>query len=329
MSFTNFPYGITSFGIPVTGGAPFGPASKVIFVAPKTGADGNRGVNVAKPVSTLKKALSLATANSNDTVYMIAESNNAAETTDYQSTALNWSKDGVHLIGVNSGSAVGQRSRIAQLSTATGVNDLFTVSANNCRIENIHVFHGVADATSKGAVLVSGDHNHFVNCHFGGIGNDTMDTANNYSLKVTGSENVFDGCVIGLDTIARGTAANYEITLSGGATRNLFRNCIIQTYAEANTHKFLKIPVNGIDRWNIFQNCIFINMPTGDASGTTMTEAFDVTGGGSPDGIVYLDFCSLVGAADWEAATVSGKVIIRTDGGTPATAGLTADVAAS
>lgn len=58
-----------------------------------------------------------------------------------------------------------------------------------------------------------------------------------------------------------------------------------------------------------------MNMPTGTASGTTMTEAFDITGGGSPDGLILLKNCTLVGATDWEAATESGKVYI--DGAAP------------
>lgn len=329
MTLTKFPNGVSSFGIPMVGGVPFGNGSKPLFVAPNTGSDGNRGIDSSKPLDTLSKSQTLATANKNDVVYMISENNSASSTTDYQSSALDWAKDGVHLVGVNSGNNVAMRSRIAQLSTATNVDDLFTLSGNNCLISNIHVFHGVNDATSKGAVHVSGDRNHIVNCHFAGIGHDTMDTADNYSLKVSGSENLFENCTIGLDTIARGTAANYELTFTGGAARNTFRNCIIITYAEANTHQFLYVAANGMDRWNLFQNCIFINMPTGDASGTTMTEAFDVTGGGSPDGIIILDGCTLVGATDWEAATVSGKVLIRTDGGTAATAGLSADVAAA
>lgn len=329
MGLTNFPNGVASFGIPLVGGLPFGKTSKCFYVAPNSGGDGHRGTNISKPLDTLTKAQSLATADSNDTVFLISESNTAANTTDYQSSALAWAKDGVHLIGVCSGNHISQRARIAQLSTATGVNDLFTVSADNCLIANISVFHGVDDATSKGAVLVSGQRNHFYNCNFQGIGHATMDTADNYSLKVTGSENLFENCTIGLDTIARGTAANYEMTFASGATRNLFKNCIITTYAEAATHLFLKIAASGIDRWNMFQNCIFINMPTGDAAGTTMTEAFDVTGGGSPDGIIILDQCTLYGATDWEAAAVSGKVMIRTDAGTAATAGLSADVAAA
>lgn len=324
---TTFSDGVFQYGGMPVGGL-FSPG-KALFVRPSSGGDGQSGRKPTEAIKTLAKGLALATANAGDVVYMIAEGNASASTTDYQSTALDWNKDGTHLIGVNSGNAIAQRSRIAQTSTATNVDNLFTVSANNCRVENIHVFHGVDDATSKGAVLVSGDRNHFVNCHFAGIGHATMDTADNYTLQVTGDENLFERCVIGLDTIARGTAANYEMVLAGGATRNIFRDCIFVTYAEANTHLFLKIAANGIDRFTMFERCTFINMPTGDAAGTTMTEAFDITGGGSPDGIVILNFCTLVGATDWEAASVSGKVMIRTDAGTAATAGLVADVAAS
>lgn len=306
-------------GVPVGGKFTNG---KGIFVLPSTGLDGNTGKTVNRPIKTLAKALSLATADKNDVVYLVSESNTAASTTDYQSTALDWNKDGVSLVGINSGNQVAQRSRIAQLSTATGVSDLFTVSADNCYISNIHVFHGVDDATSLGAVKVSGSRNHFYRCHFAGIGHATQDAADNYSLKVTGSENLFEECVIGLDTIARGTAANYEMTMSGGATRNIFRNCIIQTYAEANTHLFLKIAANGIDRWNLFDNCTFINMPTSTASGTTMTEAFDITGGGSPDGLILLKNCALVGATDWEANVESAKTYIFAGTSTNNTAGL-------
>lgn len=288
-------------GVPLLPGIPFGRASRPIFVAPGTGAGGSDSNNGKKPnqaLATLSKAQTLATADHNDTVFMLASSNTAANTTDYQSSALSWAKDGVHLIGVNSGNKIAQRSRIAQLSTATNVDNLLTVSADNCFISNIHVFHGVADATSKGAVLVSGDRNRFQNCHFAGIGHDTQDTADNYSLCVTGSENLFEDCVIGLDTIARGTAANYELLLSGAATRNIFRNCTFLTFAEAAGHLFVSIGSGGIDRFVTFENCTFINATNSTAS--TMTAAMSVNA--SAGGHVIVKDSMLIGASDWTAA---------------------------
>lgn len=308
-------------GVPV--GMPLFFTGTSFFVKPYTGKNGNTGLTIDAPKKTLAEALSHAVANRHDVIYLLSESETASETTDYQSVALDWNKNCTHLCGIHSGVDTSPRSRIAQLSTATNVDNLFTVSASNCRIQGINVFHGVDNAASKGAVLVSGNHNLFVGCHFGGIGHATMDTVDNYSLSVTGSENTFRDCTIGLDTIARGTAVNYELLLSGGATRNKFINCKFLSYAEADTHLFVKVPVNGIDRETEFLDCRFTNMPTGVAGGTTMAQAFDITGGGSPDGLINLVGAgtSLVGVTDWET-TASGKLYIITAAPTAATSGL-------
>lgn len=308
-----------SDGLYQFGGMPVGgrySPGKSFFVRPKTGADGNPGDSPELALKTLAKALALCVANRGDTVYLISESNTAADTTDYQSATLDWNKDGTNLIGLCSDNFVQQRARIAQLSTATGLDPLFKVSADNCYIANISVFQGVNDATSVTAVEVTGQRNTFENCSFSGIGNATQDVANASSLTLNGAaECIFKHCYIGLDTVARGTAANSEIRFESGAVRNKFENCHIDTYAEAAGHQFLLVPVNGMDRWNVFQDCTFMNMPTGTASGTTMTEAFDITGGGSPDGLILLKNCTLVGATDWEANTESAKTWI--DGGAP------------
>jgi hypothetical protein len=158
-------------------GSPFPTQGKVFFVKPYSGSDGNSGRSPKKAFKTLVKALASATANQNDVVYLMAEGNSASLTTDYQAAALDWNKDGVHLIGVGSGAMIGGRSRIGQLSTVKTIEDLFTVSADNCFIANIEVFQGVASSTAtlERAVVVSGQRNHFVNCQFSGIGDTSMD----------------------------------------------------------------------------------------------------------------------------------------------------------
>jgi hypothetical protein len=290
-----------SGGVPVGGRFTNG---KSYFVKPYDGSDSHNGRSPTKALKTLLQAKTKATADKNDVVYLISESNTAASTTDYQSAALDWSKDGVALIGINAGSRVAQRSRIAQLSTATNVDDLFTVSANNCLVSDIEVYHGVNDATSTGAALVSGSRNRFVNCTFAGIGHATQDTAGNYSLKVTGSENIFEDCTIGLDTISRATAT-YEMYFNGGATRNIFRKCRIVSYAGAAAFTFITSPASGVDRSNLFEDCVFINMPTTVASGTTMNQAMAITGGGSPDGLFIFRNCSFTGVT---AVQTSGTI---------------------
>lgn len=295
-------------GVPVGGFTTNGTA---YYVKPSSGGNGNSGKRVDSALKTMAQALAVVPADQNNVVYLISEDNSASGTTDYQSATLTWSLDGTHIIGISSGSPIGSRARIAQLSTATGVAPLMTWSASNSSMRNVHLFHGVNDATSKGCFNVTGDRNYFYRCHFAGIGHATMDTANNYSLQVSGDENLFEECIIGLDTIARGTAANSEIAFTGQATRVIFRNCIIPTFAEAATHQFILAGAASIDRWIIFENCTFVNAIKSTA--ITMTEAFDLDA--ATGGMIILKNCTLVGATDWEANVESATVYI--DGAAP------------
>ena len=254
---TSFQHGLIA---PFLIGANILTQGNIYFVKPRTGKDGNEGTTPERAFKTLAKALSKCKANQNDVVYFFSESNTASSTTDYQSVTLNWNKDGVHLIGVGSGVQIGQRSRIAQLSTVKTVENLFTVSANNCLIANIEVFQGVTSstATSPVAVTISGQRNKIINCQFSGNGDTggSTDTAGARSLVLSGSENVFEKCYIGIDTVIRTTQAA-EIGLTGTPARNIFKDCIVNTYT--STTAFLPITVAaGMDRFTQFENCKFI-----------------------------------------------------------------------
>lgn len=224
-------------GVPV--GGLFTPG-RAIFVRPGTGSDANDGKKPNRAVATLAKALSLATADKGDVVYLIAEGNSAAATTDYQSTALDWNKDGVHLVGIGANPLIGKRSRIAQLSTVKTIEDLVTVSANNCIIKNIAIFQGVASstATSPRALVVSGQRNVFIDCDIQGNGDTggSTDTAGARSLAVTGAENSFINCYLGLDTVIRATQT-CEIDCANA--RNVFDKCVVNSYTSLSTFKAL------------------------------------------------------------------------------------------
>lgn len=284
MPMTNFPHGVRSFGVPVMGKMTQGNSW---FVRPRLGSDAYDGKSPAKAFATLAKALSVATANQNDVVYMFAEGNTAANTTDYQSAALDWNKDGVHLIGVGSGSMIGQRSRIAELSTVKTIEDLFTVSANNCYIANLEVFQGVASstATAARAMVVSGMRNHIENCQISGNGDTggSTDDAGARSLAVSGAENLFSHCYIGLDTVVRATQAT-EIAITG--KRNIFEDCIVESWTSLSTFK--AITATSVDRFVVLKNCILSAVqnitsavaPTGAIANTTPNGNMIILGGG-------------------------------------------------
>jgi hypothetical protein len=108
---------------------------------------------------------------------------------------------------------------------------------------------------------VSGERNRFDNCHIAGIGNNANDIAGAYSLKLTGSENEFRNCDIGLDTTLAGTNANSEILLDGSASRNKFLDCLIYRMIEhATNHPLVKLAdATAIDRYLWFKNCLFLS----------------------------------------------------------------------
>ena len=170
----------------------------------------------------LEEAYAATVTNSNDVIYYFGGSSSQSLT-----DTLTWSKNYVHLIGVCAPVGIGNRARIfmtAGLDDAT----MITISGSGCIFKNISIFHGIDDAAALVAVTLTGERNYFENVRIAGIGNDTQDAAGAASLKMDGcAENTFVNCVIGLDTVAAGTAANSEILVDGSASRNLFKNCKI------------------------------------------------------------------------------------------------------
>ena len=308
-------------GVPV--GGVFTTSPKNYFVKPGTGSDSNSGRRPDRALALLSQAQTLMPADEQSVVYLISEDNSASGTTNrIVGATFTWSKDGSIIQGVAAGNPIwGQRARISNTADTTDVTPLMTWSANNASMRNVHVMYSENDAGDLGCFNVTGDRNHFYQCHFAGIGNATQDATGAYSLRVSGDENYFEQCVIGLDTVGRGTAANSELLLAGQATRNVFKDCIFITYADANTHQFLIAGQSAIDRFCLFDNCSFINSGVGAGVPTAMTEAFDITA--NIGGTIILKDCTLVGCTEWEAGDVgAGQIVVMGAVGTAATSGI-------
>jgi hypothetical protein len=250
----------------------------VYWVRPRSGSDAFDGLTSQSAFQTLARAMSAAVPNQNDVVFLCAESNTAAQTTDYQDATLDWNKDLVHLIGIGSGPFLGQRARISARSTAAALAPLFKLSANGCLISGVEFFQGTpASGTTSRCVDVTGQRNHIVNCQMSGMGDLTAvaDVAGSRSIKLSGSENVFQHCYIGLDTAIRATMTT-EVEISAGA-RNTFENCHFETYTSLSTFKMVSV-ATGCDRFVKFVDCDFVAVqnitsavaPTGAIGITTM-----------------------------------------------------------
>jgi len=297
MNRTNYPNGFIG-GVEIKGIPIVTLGGKHFFVNPATGSDGNIGTQWNKPLATLSKAHEKMTEGKHDICFLIG--NGETSGTARESETLVWSKKSCHIKGIAAPTKYAGRARYSSASGVTYAT-LMTLSADDCIIENVHMFQDFATASENTCLNVTGQRNAIVNCHIAGGGNATgASVATMSSLRLTGDgENVFLGCTIGLDTIAR-TAASAEIELLSAAVRNSFYGCTIETFGAAGTF-FVKADASGdLDRITMFDGCSFINYPTGSVGGAaTMTAAMSVHA--SAGGIILVRDSALVGCTDWTA----------------------------
>ena len=339
MGLTNYPNGITSFGVPVLGGIgglPF--TGNWWFVDPTGGLDGNSGLSPNQALATLYQALNKAVEGNNDVIVLVgnglstgsarlslalAQSINPAATAG----TLLWNKDAVHLIGVGAPTQIAQRARIATptgtYTQATfGSGNFVTVTGAGCLFANVSLFNGFSTGgTNQICWTDQGARNAYWNMDFGGAG-DAASAADvgsrSFKLGNAGNgETTFTNCNFGLDTVAR-SVANATFEFAGGTPRNLFKDCTFIMDASANSPTHLLGTGNScVDREQIFRDCVFLNAI---GSGATTISAVGNFTTGAPGGYVLFQRCTSVGATKWGTTNFLASSYV--DGGPP-TAGTT------
>ena len=316
MPLTNFPNGVSSFGVPVLGGfagIPF--TGAYYFVNEATGLDGNTGLSPSQALKTLDRALVLESAatggagNRNSVVYFSG--------TQHRTTTLTWNLPQTHLIGIDAPLRRGKRSRIST-SGSTGFNDLVNVTQSGCYFANFGTFYGFPN--TSGALVCwndAGGRSCYDGVEFLGFGDGTASTgtanltgARAFKFNTNTGESTWRNCVFGVDTVTR-NATNYTLELAGNAPRLSFENCTFEAYlgASGGASSHLLIGAAGIDRYADFVGCRF--HAAGDSGGTTMAQVLNVSS--SAGGTVYLDQCSFGhGATAWQTSPSANVVMNMT-----------------
>ncbi len=305
---TNFPNGITSFGIPIFGSGlpPF--TGQYLFCDYLRGNDGNDG-SPGTPLKTITAAYAKTTSGNNDVVFIVGDG--GTDATQRLTASFAWNNNATHLIGLTAPSFYSQRARISHLTTqATEINPLMSIGGTGCIFANFSMFQGINSlATAEQLVNITGGRNFFSRIHFGGMGGTGSSggsaAATSYCLGMgTGAdENFFQDCTIGLDTIQR-TAANASIKFNGtGAARNVWQNCIFPMDGlNADTPYFIDAGTAGcVDRVNLFRNCQFYNSV--NSTGTQLTVGSLAPVAGSPAGSLVFDNCTTVGVTKYTATS--------------------------
>ncbi len=246
-----------------------GTTGNVYYLNPANGSDNGPGTTPATAFQTLAAAYAACASGNNDVVVLIGNGGTSASA---RITSFTWAKNATHLVGICAPSAVSQRARIANPTTAGLVitANFFTVSGNGCLFSNLSFFQG-AGAGQTGVVAailmtITGVRNAFVNVDFEGMGDATSATdAGSRCILISGGgqENFFKHCNIGLDTITR-TAANASVEIAGGGPRNIFEDCTFPFLSSDGLQYALLAALGAaMDRWVLFKGCNFIATVSG------------------------------------------------------------------
>ena len=313
MGYTHFPYGVSSFGAPIMPGyvVPNLPAGKrpagaaagyngVQFVDGTNGSDANDGLTPNTALLHLDTAYNNTLGGFNEIIYVMGSSTAVNFTSSVTTSGFTMSKNYTHVIGLNNGCMIGQRSRITNGASTTLMTPMLKVSGIGSMFMNLEIANLGDDATGAAVpLLVTGVRNSFINCQIsGGFTSATAGNAAMRSLVIGAStptaadENYFNHCYIGLDTIAR-TSTQTEVEILGGSARVVFENCYFSTYTSAGNNFFVKVGASGIDRFLMFKNCQFLNATT-LSGGVALSNAFSWDG--AAGGLIMLTGCLINGA---------------------------------
>ena len=314
----NYPVNMNA-GLSVNGselvGNLFAARGKVFFVDPANGSDtANSGRQPRNAYATLYKAHSSMTAGANDICVLIGDGSTTATarlslanavSVDSAATTgtLTWSKNACHLVGLTAPTRNWQRARIAPPSgtyTQSTFNSgtFIEITADGCVFSNFSIFHGFSTGgTSQIAIkLTAGHRNYFDNVHIYGMADQTSaDNTASASIHLAGSsENTFNNCTIGGDTVTRGDA-NGSVLITASSSRNFFDDCVFQFHCDAASPlAVLCTGATPLDRLTYFRRCLFANSV---GSATTTMSALATIPASAGGALVFQD-CMRVGITD-------------------------------
>ena len=239
----------------------------VYYVDPFAGDDAaNDGTVQNAAFKTVAAAFAKCVSGKHDVV-VIAPTGGTGRTVE--PAAIAWNKRFTHLIGSCAPTGSTPRAGMGFTLAAATTTSQFVLSENGCIFKDVVFSQAVAD--SYALVKITGHYNYFEGVHFNGIGNDTAgDSANGYDLYINGAdENVFVRCTIGNANTTR-SAANACLKVDSGSSMDKFIGCTFQTWADNNGVLHVNFTGTALDRWILFDHCLFINGGT-NSGGTELT----------------------------------------------------------
>jgi hypothetical protein len=189
------------------------------------------------------------------------------------------------------------------------IADLIDVTGDNNRFINLDIANFSSHALSLGGLKVSGNRNYFANDHIIGAGHATPGAvATARDILLDGAEEaVFEGCVIGTDTVLK-AAANAEIVVDGDSKRIRFSDCeILCNSATAGKGALKSMDATAWTGVILFDRCRF-SMWNENGMGTDDDGDSWFIGTAPTSGCVWLNASAELGWAAWDSVAGNDRV---------------------
>ena len=239
--------------------------------------DSNYATMIAKHpknvFTTLTDAYNAATSNNNDIIFL------AGHSTHSLSAGIAWTKNRIHVIGMDGGGrSVQQGSKVELAAAATSAYVLKVTGVRNS-FRNVKFIQSATAATGLHVLEEGGEGNLYENCSFvfGVVDNLDLTTA---TEVVAGSDSAtYRKCLFGTETLLTSAARTVftidQVTASQEFKSNIVEDCIFMISSSSATALLINIDANtDVLFTNLFKNCIFM-ASVDSAGGIALTNAVD------------------------------------------------------
>ncbi len=269
MTLTNFPHGITSFGIPQIGDGIPSTYGEYIFVDPdSSGADNGR--TMLNAFRTVGQAVTKAVTNTHSVILMNA--NSAHSSVAVTNDELTLTKSRLHFVGLGGGSRyLGQRTRWTMgVTTGTAIAIVQNTGVGNT-FTNIKFDSSDTLSTSKYAFADGGEYTQLTNCEV--VHSGQLAVASAAPLLCNGDSAYYLHCAIGslvhIWSVAAQNVLFTRETIAGKVARDvIFEDCLSLSKTSSATFVHHRgVGATAIERMLIYKGeCGFINARLGSAN---------------------------------------------------------------
>lgn len=317
---TNFPNGISSFGIPIVGGGVPATFGNIYFVDYEKGSDGNTGKSIKRAVKTLSKAEDMMTSNSND-IALIDGYSEVVET-----AMIDWDKNRLHVVGLNGFPGhYGCGARVS-CTLSTGATNIATIKVTGVRNTFSNVKWINANTVAEGLYCVAdgGEYSRWFNCEF--YKSTDLDETGAAELLCNADSAIYYGCTFGSTAnaisgaVIRPCVLLSRETITGKVCRDTaFIGCIFWRKCGNVANRFVYgANATDVERMLLFKDCIFFNTKLATAT----PDQTIALGASQTEGYVLIKDCTSVGAATAMSTTTGVFTADTTPDSTGAAAGI-------